>query len=89
MSYKTAITQNYHLLFVQLFLSQSLYMHLIVNFTCNDTILSKSLVVAVQSFSIELIEAIVHKYSKKGVFEILEALTRNHPQRNTTSDNRM
>ena len=42
-----------------------------------------------ESFSIELIEAIVHKCSKKGVLEILEELTRKHPHRNTTSDNRV
>ena len=44
---------------------------------------------SLESFSFELIEAIVRKCSKKGGFEILEELIRNHPQRNTTSDNRM
>ena len=44
-------------------------------------------VVATESFWIELIEAIVYKCSKKGVFEILEELTRKHPHQNTTSDN--
>ena len=38
-----------------------------------------------ESFSNELKEVIVHKGSKKGVFEILEELIRNHPQFNTTS----
>ena len=36
--------------------------------------LKESRVVAIESFSIEVKEAIVHKYSKKGVFEILEEL---------------
>ena len=42
-----------------------------------------------ESFSFELIEAIVHECSKEGVFEILEELIRNHPQPNTISDNRV
>ena len=42
-----------------------------------------------ESFSFELIEAIVRKCSKKGGFEILEELIRKHSQWNTTSDNRM
>ena len=40
-------------------------------------------------FLIELIKAILHKCSKKGVFEILDKLTKEHPNRNTTSDNRV
>ena len=51
--------------------------------------LKESWVVATESFSIELIEVIVHKCSKKGIFEILEELIRKHPQRNTTSDDRV
>ena len=51
--------------------------------------LKRSWVVAMESFTIELIEAIVHKCSKKGVFKILEEITRKHPYRNTTSDNRV
>ena len=46
-------------------------------------------VVAMESFSIQLIEFIVHKCSKKGVFKILEELRRKHPQRNATSVNRV
>ena len=49
--------------------------------------LKKSGVVAMESFSIELIEVIIHKCSKKRFFEILEELIRKHPQQNTTSDN--
>ena len=51
--------------------------------------MKESRVVDMESFSIELIEAIVHKCSKKGVFEILKELIRKHPQWNTTSDNRV
>ena len=49
--------------------------------------LKKSGVVAMESFSIELIEVIIHKCSKKRFFEILEELIRKQPQQNTTSDN--
>ena len=42
-----------------------------------------------ESFSFELIEAVVHKSSKKGAFKIMEELIRNHPQQNTTSDKRV
>ena len=49
--------------------------------------LKKSGVVIMESFSIELIEVIIHKCSKKRFFEILEELIRKHPQQNTTSDN--
>ena len=41
-----------------------------------------------ESFSIEVIEVIVHKCSTNGVFEIFEELIRKHSQRKTTSDNR-
>ena len=51
--------------------------------------LKESGVVAMESFSIELIEVIVHKCSEKRCFQILEELTRQHAQRNTTSDNRV
>ena len=51
--------------------------------------LKESVVVAMESFSIELIEVIVHKCSEKGVFEILEELMKKHPQQNKTSDNRV
>ena len=51
--------------------------------------LKESAVVAMESFSTELIEVIVHKYSKKMCFQILEELIRKHPQRNTNSDNRV
>ena len=44
---------------------------------------------AMESLSIERIEVIVHKSSKKDVFEILEELVRKNPQRNTNSDNRV
>ena len=40
-------------------------LHLIANFICQDTI---------KSFSIELKETIMHRYSEKGVSEILEEL---------------
>ena len=51
--------------------------------------LKESGVVTMESFSIELIDVIVHKRSKKGVFEILEELIRKHPQQNTASVNRV
>ena len=51
--------------------------------------MKESEVVAMESFSIELIDVNVHKCSKKGVFEILEELTRKHLQRNTASDKRV
>ena len=49
--------------------------------------LKESRVVALESFSTELVEAIIHNCSKKGVFVILEELIRKHPQQNTASDN--
>ena len=51
--------------------------------------LKESRVVALESFPTELIEAIVHNCSQKGVFVILEELISKHPQRNTTSDHRV
>ena len=50
--------------------------------------MKESRIVAMESFSNQLIEVIVHKCSKKNVFEILEELIKKHPQRNTTSDDR-
>ena len=55
------------------------------NFRCNDTVFESA--VAMESFSIERIEVIVHNVLKRDVFEILEELIRKHQQRNTTSDN--
>ena len=49
-------------------------MHLIFNFICKDTIFKRTRVAAIESFSIELKETIVHKCFKKSVFEILEEL---------------
>ena len=63
--------------------------HLIADFASKVQALKESRVYTMESFSFELIEAIVHKCSKEGVFEILEELIRNHPQPNTTSDNRV
>ena len=40
-----------------------------------------------KSLLVELIEATVHKCSKKGVFEMLEELVRKQQHWNTTSDN--
>ena len=47
--------------------------------------LKESWVVAIESFLIELKEAIAHKCSKKSVFKILEELIRKH----TTSGDRV
>ena len=49
MSYRTVIfEQNYHSLFVELFLLE-VCMHLITNFTCNDTIFER---IFISDFSI-------------------------------------
>ena len=46
--------------------------------------LKESRVVTMTSFSIELIETIALKCSKKGVLKMLEELTRKHPPQNLT-----
>ena len=50
------------------------YMYLNFNCTCKDTNFKRSRVVALKPFSFELKETIVHKCSKKNIFEILEEL---------------
>ena len=64
-------------------------MHFVATFSLHSRIqfLKDSLVVAMESFSIELTETIAHKCSKKGVYEMLQERIRKHPQQNTTSDN--
>ena len=67
MSYRTVIfEQNYYWLLVDFFSFFEFCMHLIANFRCNDTVFESA--VAMESFSIERIEVIVHKCSKKRCF---------------------
>ena len=52
MSYRTVIfEQNYHWLFVELFLLE-VCMHLIANFTCNDTIFISDFSIWILVFSV-------------------------------------
>ena len=44
-------------------------MHLNSNFICKDTILKEYRLVAMESFSIELEEAIAHKCTKQSCFQ--------------------
>ena len=81
MSYRTVIfEQNYHWLLVELFFPRSFVCTWLLILHARIQSLKKSGVVAVESFSIELIEVIIHKCSKKRFFEILEELIRKHPQ---------
>ena len=85
MFHRTAISSKTSTGCLCKFSFRELRMHLISNFTRQeDTTFKRIFVVIMESFSIELIEAIARKCSKKGILKILETLTRKYPYRNST-----
>ena len=81
--YRTYVPQNSHfkakltLTVCEFFLSKFVYIQFLILYLRIQS-LKEFRGVAMKSLLVELIEATVHKCSKKGVFEMLEELARKH-----------